>query len=173
MGIFISTISAVTIIVSSVISPYPSATLDRPVNNEDFTIQFESTEDIKPLEPKEEEQRVSPTYEVVEAETYEVDARIAISQTEPQSPTSLTEDQMNFLGNCESGMRAERNSGNGYYGAFQFSIGTWNSMGTGYERADLAPMEVQKDAVQRLLQRSSIFTQFPGCSARMRALGLI
>ncbi len=85
----------------------------------------------------------------------------------------LNDAQINFLGNCESGMTATRNSGNGYYGAFQFSIGTWNSMGTGYERADLAPLEVQISAVQRLVARSSIFTQFPGCARRMHSSGLI
>lgn len=85
----------------------------------------------------------------------------------------LNEAQINFLGNCESGMTASRNSGNGYYGAFQFSPGTWKSIGTGYERADLAPIEVQKEAVQRLVSRSSIWTQFPGCSAQMHAAGLL
>lgn len=85
----------------------------------------------------------------------------------------LSEAQITFLGNCESGMTASRNSGNGYYGAFQFSPGTWNSMGTGYERADMAPLDVQKDAVQRLVSRSSIFSQFPGCSSQMRAAGLL
>lgn len=85
----------------------------------------------------------------------------------------LNEAQMSFLGNCESGMTATRNSGNGYYGAFQFSYGTWQRMNTGYERADLAPLEVQKDAVQRLLSRSSIFTQFPGCARKMQNLGLL
>lgn len=85
----------------------------------------------------------------------------------------LNDEQITFLGNCESGMTAARNSGNGYYGAFQFSIGTWNSMGTGYDRADLAPLDVQKDAVQRLLSRSSIWTQFPGCARKMRSIDLI
>lgn len=85
----------------------------------------------------------------------------------------LSDTQIDFLGHCESGMTATRNSGNGYYGAFQFSIGTWNSMGTGYARADLAPLEAQKDAVQRLLSRSSIWTQFPGCARKMRSAGLI
>lgn len=85
----------------------------------------------------------------------------------------LNDAQINLLGNCESGMTATRNSGNGYYGAFQFSYGTWNRMGTGYERADLAPIEVQISAVQRLLTRSSIFTQFPGCARRMQASGLL
>lgn len=84
----------------------------------------------------------------------------------------LSDTQIQFLGNCESGMTATRNSGNGYYGAFQFSIPTWNSMGTVYARADLAPLDVQRDAVQRLLQRSSIWTQFPGCARKMQAAGL-
>jgi len=75
----------------------------------------------------------------------------------------LTEEQLTFLGNCEAG----------YYGAFQFAAGTWNSMNTGYERADLAPLEVQKEAVQRLLARSSIFTQFPACARNMLVAGLI
>lgn len=85
----------------------------------------------------------------------------------------LSEAQITFLGNCEAGMNPTRNSGNGYYGAFQFSYGTWKRMNTGYERADLAPLDVQKDAVQRLVQRSSIYHQFPGCSAKMHAAGLL
>jgi len=93
------------------------------------------------------------------------------SQTSSSGP--LNEAQINFLGNCEAGMNPTRNSGNGYYGAFQFSYGTWKSMGTAYERADLAPIEVQIDAVQRLVARSSIFHQFPGCARRMQAEGLL
>jgi hypothetical protein len=88
-------------------------------------------------------------------------------------PQSLTEEQITYLGSCEAGMDPAKNTGNGYYGAFQFSISTWNSMGTGYARADLAPLEVQKEAVQRLVARSSIFTQFPGCAKRMRSIGMI
>jgi hypothetical protein len=95
----------------------------------------------------------------------------AVSTSTPAGP--LNEAQMNYLGNCESGMRPDTNTGNGFYGAFQFTIGTWNAMGTGYERADLAPLEVQKSAVQKLLSRSSIFTQFPGCARKMQALGII
>lgn len=93
--------------------------------------------------------------------------------TEQVSPKTLTDAQITFLGNCEAGMVASRNSGNGYYGAFQFSYGTWQSMGTGYERADLAPIEVQIDAVQRLVARSSIYTQFPACSRAMHAAGIL
>ena len=92
---------------------------------------------------------------------------------QPSGAIVLAPEQIAFLGQCESGMTATRNSGNGYYGAFQFSPATWRSMNTGYERADLAPLEVQIDAVQRLLQRSSIFTQFPGCARKMQSLGMI
>lgn len=102
---------------------------------------------------------------------------IQVEQPQQVAPISgvrvLTDAQIAYLGQCESGMTANRNSGNGYYGAFQFSIPTWNSMNTGYARADLAPLEVQIDAVQRLLQRSSIFTQFPGCARKMQAEGII
>lgn len=89
------------------------------------------------------------------------------------SPSVLNDAQINYLGSCEAGMDPAKNTGNGYYGAFQFSAGTWNSMGTGYARADLAPLDVQKAAVQRLLARSSIYTQFPGCAKKMQSIGLI
>jgi hypothetical protein len=97
------------------------------------------------------------------------------SQAQPVSAGTgpLNDAQINFLGSCESGMRAATNTGNGFYGAFQFTIGTWNAMGTGYERADQAPLDVQIGAVQKLLSRSSIYTQFPGCAAKMRASGLL
>lgn len=96
----------------------------------------------------------------------------------PQTPYKyvsgpLSNAQMQFLGNCESGMNPTTNTGNGFYGAFQFTISTWNAMGTGYARADLAPLSVQISAVQKLLSSSSIFTQFPGCANKMRANGLI
>lgn len=101
----------------------------------------------------------------------------APTATQPATATytggPLTEEQLTFLGTCEAGMNPTRNSGNGYYGAFQFSYGTWKSMETGYERADMAPLEVQKAAVQKLLSRSSIFHQFPGCAKKMRSLGII
>lgn len=78
-----------------------------------------------------------------------------------------------YLGNCEAGMNPARNSGNGYYGAFQFSYGTWKSLNTGYDRADLAPIDVQEAAVKQLLQRSSIYNQFPACAQKMHDAGLI
>lgn len=96
-----------------------------------------------------------------------------IVQALPSTISSISEEALTYLGNCEAGMNPARNSGNGYYGAFQFSYGTWKSQNTGYERADLAPLDVQKTAVRQLLQRSSIYNQFPGCARKMHANGLI
>ena len=70
------------------------------------------------------------------------------------------------LRNCEAGGVYSRNSGNGYYGAYQFSAGTWRSMGTGYEFAHLAPPEVQDDAARRLQARSG-WGQWPACSKKI------
>lgn len=108
-----------------------------------------------------------PTIVVVPSVT-QTPAPIVINAASP-----ISDDAITYLGNCEAGMNPARNSGNGYYGAFQFSYGTWKSMNTGYERADLAPIEVQEAAVKQLLQRSSIYNQFPGCSRKMHAAGLI
>jgi hypothetical protein len=69
---------------------------------------------------------------------------------------------------CEAGGDYTRNSGNGYYGAYQFDIGTWNNYG-GYARADLAPPAVQ-DAKARETQARRGWYPWPGCA---RKLGLI
>lgn len=88
----------------------------------------------------------------------------------------LNEAQINALGSCESGMTATRNSGNGFYGAFQFMPATWRTSAPAPYNNVLpheAPLDAQKQAVQNLLSRSSIFTQFPGCANKMRAQGIL
>lgn len=87
--------------------------------------------------------------------------------------SSISDGAISYLGNCEAGMDPAKNTGNGYYGAFQFSYGTWQSMNTGYARADLAPISVQIAAVKQLLQRSSIYSQFPSCAEKMHGAGII
>jgi hypothetical protein len=72
------------------------------------------------------------------------------------------------LRQCESGGNYAENSGNGYYGAYQFSQTTWTSLG--YPgRPDLEPPAMQDAAAQRL-QAQSGWGQWPACAA---ALGLI
>lgn len=130
-----------------------------------------SIRNVKPSKPEELKKELTDRLNKQPYLVYNYSANN--SSSEYSSPESLNDNQINFLGNCESGMTAGRNSGNGFYGAFQFNPGTWTNMGTGYDRADLAPLEVQKDAVQRLLQKSSIYSQFPGCSSQMRNSGLL
>lgn len=71
------------------------------------------------------------------------------------------------LRRCEAGGDYRRNSGNGYYGAYQFSASTWRSLGyPGLPHQ--APPAVQDDAARRLQQRSG-WGQWPACSRRIRA----
>ncbi len=71
------------------------------------------------------------------------------------------------LRNCEAGGRYDRNSGNGYYGAYQFSAGTWRSLGyKGFPHQ--APPEVQDEAARKLQARSG-WGQWPACARRIGA----
>jgi hypothetical protein len=71
------------------------------------------------------------------------------------------------LRNCEAGGRYQANSGNGYYGAYQMSAGTWRSLGySGLPHQ--APPEVQDQAARKLQARSG-WGQWPACSRRIGA----
>ncbi len=71
------------------------------------------------------------------------------------------------LRQCESGGNYQDDTGNGFYGAYQFDQGTWN--GLGYPgRPDQAPPAMQ-DQAARQLQASRGWEPWPSCS---RKLGL-
>ena len=72
------------------------------------------------------------------------------------------------LRNCESGGNYGAATGNGFYGAYQFTLSTWQSLGTGYPYPHIAPPAVQDAAAQRLQARAG-WGQWPHCSS---ALGL-
>jgi hypothetical protein len=77
-------------------------------------------------------------------------------------PTMLSE-----LRQCESGGNYRINTGNGYYGAYQFNLGTWQSVGgTGYPHQN--PPEVQDEMATRLYERRG-WAPWPSCS-RSRGL---
>ncbi len=77
-------------------------------------------------------------------------------------PTMLSQ-----LRNCESGGNYRINTGNGYYGAYQFDLSTWRSVG-GSGRPDQASPGTQ-DALARRLQSERGWAPWPSCS---RQLGL-
>lgn len=69
---------------------------------------------------------------------------------------------------CEAGGDYAKNTGNGYYGAYQYNIGTWANYGS-YTRPDLAPPAVQ-DAKAKSTQAARGWGPWPGCA---RKLGLL
>ncbi len=69
------------------------------------------------------------------------------------------------LRSCESSNNYGDDTGNGYYGAYQFSLPTWNSLGYAGTPSE-APYYIQDQAAQRLQARSG-WSQWPQCSARL------
>ena len=71
------------------------------------------------------------------------------------------------LRHCESGGRYDTNTGNGFFGAYQFVPRTWRSLGYAGLPHE-APPEVQDEAARRLQARSG-WGQWPVCSRRIGA----
>lgn len=71
------------------------------------------------------------------------------------------------LRQCESGGRYGINTGNGFFGAYQFHPRTWRNLGfPGLPHQ--APPEMQDEAARRLQARSG-WGQWPVCSRRIGA----
>ncbi len=69
------------------------------------------------------------------------------------------------LRNCESGGNYAEDSGNGFYGAYQFSLATWRGLGySGYPNQASASAQ---DAAAAQLQARSGWGQWPACSRRL------
>ncbi len=71
------------------------------------------------------------------------------------------------LRSCESGGNYQDNTGNGYYGAYQFSLGTWERLGYSGLPSN-APPSVQDQAIVANTNRSGggLASQNPGCYYR-------
>jgi hypothetical protein len=69
------------------------------------------------------------------------------------------------LRDCESGDNYQEDTGNGFYGAYQFSWPTWVDLG--YPgRPDQEPYWMQDQAAQRL-EGMDGWSQWPSCSAAL------
>lgn len=98
----------------------------------------------------------------------EIRAKAALIVPIPPKVLVTGDDAFAKLARCESGGNYATNTGNGYYGAFQYDISTWNNYG-GYARADLAPPDVQNNKA-RETQAARGWSPWPSCA---RQLGLL
>jgi hypothetical protein len=119
------------------------------------------------------------TYQIEMKNGQEVSRKLIQSVTtqEPKEQVEVIGGQLGFSGDfqaalaklrgCEAGGRYDRNSGNGYYGAYQYDISTWGGY-MGYARADLAPGDVQDQKTWETYKRRG-WSPWPSCS---KSLGL-
>jgi len=94
-------------------------------------------------------------------------ARARFARASRSAIRVLTGDVWAQLRACESGGRYNINSGNGFYGAYQFHPQTWRNLGyPGLPHQ--APPEMQDEAARKLQARSG-WGQWPVCSRRIGA----
>ena len=85
----------------------------------------------------------------------------------PAQASTATADDFARLRQCESGNNYRINTGNGYYGAYQFNLNTWHGLGySGYPH-QAAP--ATQDQAAHELQADRGWSPWPACS---RKLGL-
>ena len=91
--------------------------------------------------------------------------RAADPPAPPDPPPAL--DPWAALRRCESGDRYDADTGNGYYGAYQFTPGTWASLG--FPGLPSQASSALQDLGARELEAERGWSQWPACA---RELGL-
>jgi hypothetical protein len=90
-------------------------------------------------------------------------ASSAAACTAPQRPSGS---QLYALRMCESGGNYRINTGNGFYGAYQFDLRTWRGLGYGGYPHQAAPA-TQDSAVRKLYGQRG-WAPWPVCGQRAR-----
>jgi hypothetical protein len=78
---------------------------------------------------------------------------------------AATADDFAKLRQCESGGNYSIDTGNGFYGAYQFDLGTWHGLGYSGKPSD-APPAMQDEAAHKLYN-SRGWSPWPSCSAKL------
>ena len=84
-----------------------------------------------------------------------------------RAPAPPRRDPWAALRQCESGGNYGANTGNGYYGAYQFTVGTWASLGLRGLPSQAPP--AQQDQAAQVLEARRGWGQWPSCAAPHRA----
>jgi hypothetical protein len=93
--------------------------------------------------------------------------RFRASRSAIRALADIPGDVWTRLRHCESGGRYAANTGNGFFGAYQFLPRTWRSLGyPGLPHE--APPEMQDEAARKLQARGG-WGQWPVCSRRIGA----
>lgn len=105
------------------------------------------------------------------ATTTAAPAPTAPATTSPPPPAPLDPDEQatwDALAECESGGVWTLNTGNGYYGGLQFSLGTWLAVGgVGYPHEASASEQIARG---KILQAEAGWGQWPHCAAELGLL---
>jgi flagellar biosynthesis GTPase FlhF len=87
------------------------------------------------------------------------------AQAAPAPAASSLSNDFARLRQCESGGNYGDNTGNGYYGAYQFSQSTWQGLGYSGLPSDASP--AQQDQAAQQLQAQRGWSPWPSCSAQL------
>lgn len=155
----------------------PKQNYDLNVNTNTYTFELKDTRPtfdmavLAPLKAAQEAQaKAKADAEAAAQAAAEATQRAQITYSAPKAAKLVIggDDAWAQLRYCEAGGDYAKNTGNGYYGAYQYNLGTWANYG-GYARPDLAPPEVQ-DAKARATQAARGWSPWPSCA---RKLGLL
>lgn len=134
---------------------------EKPTNFPDRSVQAKSAKDND----------IARQAEIERVRALEVQKQAQVQaqvKSVPNTPVLSSDDAFIQLSYCEAGGKPATNTGNGYYGMFQYDLQTWGNY-MGYARPDLAPADVQLAKAKETQARRG-WSPWPSCA---RKLGLM